>query len=53
LTGLTPDFLARSEQTTVTVQWESALPVRLAEAKNSGGAVNPAVMKPLNQYVII
>jgi hypothetical protein len=41
-----------AEQTTVTVQWESALPVRLAEAKNSGGAVNPAVMKPLDQYVI-
>lgn len=43
----------RSEQTTtVTVQWQSALPVRLAEAKMSGGAADPAAMKPLNEYVI-
>ncbi len=43
----------RPEQsTTVTVQWESALPVRLAEAKMSGGAADPAAMKPLNEYVI-
>jgi len=36
----------------VTVQWESALPVRLAEAKSSGGAVDAAALKPLNEYVI-
>ena len=36
----------------MTVQWESALPVRLAEAKTNGGAVDPAAMKPLNEYVI-
>ncbi len=37
---------------TVTVQWESALPVRLAEAKTNGAAADPAAMKPLNEYVI-
>lgn len=36
----------------VTVQWESALPVRLGEAKLSGGEVNAAAIKPLNEYVI-
>ena len=42
-----------SEQSsTVTVQWESALPVRLAEAKTSGSAPDPASLKPLNEYVI-
>lgn len=40
------------QSTTVTVQWQSALPVRLAEAKSSGGAVDAAAMKPLNEYVI-
>ncbi len=40
------------QSTTVTVQWESALPVRLAQAKMSGGAVDAAAMKPLNEYVI-
>ncbi|MFZ0594410.1 MAG: hypothetical protein WAM39_28405, partial [Bryobacteraceae bacterium] len=41
------------QSTTVTVRWESALPVRLAEAKTSGSATDPAVMKPLNEYVIV
>lgn len=36
----------------VTVQWTSALPVRLAEAKLAGGAADPAALKPLNEYVI-
>lgn len=36
----------------VVVQWQSALPVRLAEAKQNGGSVDPAAMKPLNEYVI-
>jgi hypothetical protein len=40
------------QPTSVTVQWESALPVRLAESKMSGGAVDPVAMKPLNEYVI-
>lgn len=37
---------------TVTVQWASALPVRLAEAKSTGGSADPASLKPLNEYVI-
>jgi hypothetical protein len=37
---------------TVIVQWESALPVRLASAKTSGGVADPAAMKPLNEYTI-
>lgn len=41
-----------SEQSTVTVQWQSALPVRLAEAKKSGAVPDPTAMKPLNEYVI-
>ncbi len=42
-----------SEQpTTATVQWESALPVRLAKSKMSGGTAEPGAMKPLNEYVI-
>ena len=36
----------------VTVQWASALPVRLAEAKSTGGALDPATLKALNEYVI-
>ncbi len=39
-------------ETTATVQWESALPVRLAEAKMGGGAADGAAIKPLNEYVI-
>lgn len=41
------------QSTTVTVRWESALPVRLAEAKTSGGPVDPAALKPLSEYVIV
>ena len=37
---------------TVTVQWASALPVRLAEAKASGGSTAAADMKQSNEYVI-
>lgn len=36
----------------VTVLWASALPVRLAEAKSSGGAEDIGAMKPLDEYVI-
>lgn len=36
----------------VTVQWESAVPVRLAEAKLAGGAADASAIKPLNDYVI-
>lgn len=37
---------------TVTVQWASAMPVRLAEAKLGGGTVDAAAMKPADEYVI-
>ncbi|MBV9156534.1 MAG: hypothetical protein JO097_09755 [Acidobacteriaceae bacterium] len=40
------------EDTTATVQWASALPVRLAEAKSAGTPADPAAMKPLDEYVI-
>jgi hypothetical protein len=42
----------QQQETAVTVQWSSALPVRLAEAKLNGGAADAAAMKPLNEYVI-
>ena len=42
-----------AEQTTsAIVQWQSALPVRLAQAKSERSATDPAAMKPLNEYVI-
>ena len=37
---------------TVTVQWQSALPVRLAEAKLSGGTAEAEATKALDEYVI-
>ncbi len=38
---------------TVTVQWASALPVRLAEAKSTGGAADhPVATKPPDEYII-
>ena len=37
---------------TVTVQWQSALPVRIAEAKTSRGAIDPSAIKPLDEYLI-
>lgn len=40
------------QSTPVTVQWQSALPVRLAEAKLDGGTPEPAAMKPVDEYVI-
>jgi hypothetical protein len=36
----------------VTVQWESALPVRLAEEKLSNHNSDPASLKPLGEYII-
>jgi hypothetical protein len=37
---------------TVTVQWASALPVRLAESKLDGNGAAPADTKSMNEYVI-
>lgn len=36
----------------VTVQWASALPVRLAEAKLAGGTADLGAIKPVNQFEI-
>ncbi len=41
-----------AEQTTVVVRWESALPVRLAQAKMREDAANGTAREPLNEYVI-
>lgn len=38
--------------TEVTVQWQSALVVRMAAAKKNGDAANPASFKALDEYVI-
>jgi hypothetical protein len=38
--------------TEVTIQWQSALIVRIAAAKNAGGTVDPASFKTSDEYVI-
>jgi len=43
---------SRSGPTEVTIQWQSALVVRMAAAKRAGDSVDPASFKPLNEYVI-
>ena len=50
--GNTSGYPNAEQPATVTVQWESALPVRLADAKRSGETADPAAMKPLKEYVI-
>lgn len=42
----------RSGPTEVTIQWQSALVVRMATAKKAGETVDPAAFKPLDEYVI-
>jgi hypothetical protein len=37
---------------TVTVQWQSALPVRLAQAKTDGATPDPSALKPLDEYIV-
>jgi len=41
-----------TEQSEVTIQWQSALPVRLALAKKSGGSAESSPLQPLDEYVI-
>ena len=36
----------------VTIEWQSALPVRLAEARKNGDTPDTAAMKPIGEYVI-
>lgn len=43
---------SRSGPTEVTIQWQSALVVRMAAAKKAGESVDPASFKPLGEYVI-
>ena len=45
-------FPPAAQEMPVTVQWQSALPVRLAEAKKDGGTPDAAALKPLDEYVI-
>jgi hypothetical protein len=47
-----PPNTKNSEPSEVTVQWQSALPVRLAAAKKSGGSVGVTSYKPLDEYVL-
>ncbi len=50
--GSRPSSTPKSQPAEVTVQWQSALPVRLAAAKKSGASVDVASLKPLDEYVI-
>jgi hypothetical protein len=50
--GRSGGYPPAEQEATVTVQWASALPVRLAEAKSAGAAADPAAMKPLNEIII-
>lgn len=47
-TGSTP----KSGPTEVTIQWQSALVVRMANAKKAGETVDAAAFKPFDEYVI-
>ncbi len=47
-----PNSTPSNQPAEVTVQWQSALPVRLAAAKKSGGSVDVASYKTLDHYVI-
>ena len=50
--GGNPNTNVRSGPTEVTVQWQSALVVRMAAAKKNGEPANAASFKPLDEYVI-
>lgn len=50
--GSTGSSDPKSGPTEVTVQWQSALVVRMAAAKKAGGAVDAASFKPLDEYVV-
>ena len=43
---------SKSGPTEVTIQWQSALVVRMAAAKKAGDTVDAASFKPLDEYVI-
>ncbi len=50
--GSRPNSTPKSQPVEVTVQWQSALPVRLAAAKKSGSSADMASLKPSDDYVI-
>ena len=50
--GSTNSSNPKSGPTEVTVQWQSALIVRMAAAKKAGGTIDAESFKPLNEYVI-
>jgi hypothetical protein len=47
-----PPSGAKSQPAEVTAQWQSALVVRMAEAKVAGDSVDAGSFKPLDEYVI-
>ena len=47
-----PPSGGKSQPVEVTVQWQSALVVRMAEAKVAGDSVDTGSLKPLDEYVI-
>jgi hypothetical protein len=50
--GGKPPSDSKSPPEEVTVQWQSALVIRLAAAKKAGESTEPASFKPLDEYVI-
>ena len=50
--GSKPESAPKSGPTEVTVQWQSALVVRLAAAKKAGETADPASFKPLDEYIV-
>lgn len=50
--GGRPSSTPKSQPGEVTVQWQSAMPVRLAAAKKSGSGTDIGSLKPLDNYVI-
>jgi hypothetical protein len=50
--GGAPASAPKSGPTEVTLQWQSALVVRMAAAKKAGDPVNAESLKPLDEYVV-
>lgn len=50
--GKNTPSVPKTGPTEVTIQWQSALVVRMAAARNAGGTVDSASFKPSDEYVI-
>jgi hypothetical protein len=50
--GSRPPADSKSPPEEVTIQWQSALVIRMAAAKRAGGTTDAAAFKPLDEYVI-